>query len=440
MELRIWQQSKQKQLYTRRRPEETPLYRIVYHYAEQLQYLWDERYLQQYGCLREAVRDAFVRYLDCGVLRHGCARAACPKCDYSRLIAFSCKRRGLCPSCDAKRGYLFAENLTENVLLPYPVRHLVFTIPKRLRIYFRYDRALTKHLYAAAWHAWRQFCRCDESPNQSAMVAALHTAGDLLNFHPHIHAMALSGSIDHQGMFHRLEMEQNTELAAVFADYLFRALLEERLLDEQTVEAMQAWRHSGFNVFVGDEIPPDDTERLLFLARYLKRCPVALNRLSVIEKVSEPLVRVTKSTDEPEIYRDFSPLDFLAELSQHIPDTFEQTVRYYGLFSARTRGKKKLAEKTIPLENIILGINLPEQNSRPISSSWARLIKKVYEVDPLVCPKCGENMKITAFIQDQHEIKRICENLGIQDWRAPPRFETKSEPQIIELFDDLQYQ
>jgi len=203
---------------------------------------------------------------------------------------------------------------------------------------------------------------------------------------------------------------------------------------------MQSWQHSGFNVFLGDEIPPDDTEHLLFLARYLKRSPVALKRLVVIENGPEPLVRVIKSTDEPEVFRDFSPLDFLAELTQHIPDTFEQTTRYFGAYSARTRGvRNKLAETEVPLETITLGITLPEQRHL-VSSTWARLIKKVYEVDPLLCPRCGEQMKIVSFIQHLHEIKRICENLGIQEWRAPPEFKTNPEPHIIDLFDDMQYQ
>lgn len=57
---------------------------------------------------------------------------------------------------------------------------------------------------------------------------------------------------------------------------------------------------------------------------------------------------------------------------------------------------------------------------KPVCKSWAGLIKKVYEVDPLQCPKCGGSMKIKAFIRDPEEISRICENLGLQDWRAPP--------------------
>jgi len=58
----------------------------------------------------------------------------------------------------------------------------------------------------------------------------------LLNFHPHIHAIALSGSIDGQETFHPLEPDKSAELAAAFADYLFRALLTEALIDQQTVD------------------------------------------------------------------------------------------------------------------------------------------------------------------------------------------------------------
>jgi len=177
MARRVWEQSKKKRFsYLRRRPEETPLYRIVYHYREELEHVWDDHYLQRYGTLRRLVLEAFDRYLSCGILRHGCARARCEHCNHSKLIAFSCKRRGLCPSCDTKRAHIFAEHLTENVLLSCPHRHLVFTIPKRLRVYFRYDRDLMKHLYAAAWYAWRVFTGCGDSDKQTGMIQALHTA------------------------------------------------------------------------------------------------------------------------------------------------------------------------------------------------------------------------------------------------------------------------
>jgi hypothetical protein len=74
-----------------------------------------------------------------------------------------------------------------------PVRHIVFSLPKRLRIYFKYDRKLTKLLYRAAWDAWSVVT--GNLPGKTGMIAALHTAGDLLHFHPHIHSIAIDGTV-----------------------------------------------------------------------------------------------------------------------------------------------------------------------------------------------------------------------------------------------------
>jgi hypothetical protein len=48
-------------------------------------------------------------------------------------------------------------------------------------------------------------------------------------------------------------------------------------------------------------------------------------------------------------------------------------------------------------------------------------MKKVFEIDPLVCPNCGSQMKIKAFITNPHEVQRIADNLGLVTWRAPPK-------------------
>jgi len=63
---------------------------------------------------------------------------------------------------------------------------------------------------------------------------------------------------------------------------------------------------------------------------------------------------------------------------------------------------------------------LPEPIQKP-SANWARLMKKVFDFDPLICPKCGSSMRIKAFISDSKEIARITKNLGIPDQRAPPK-------------------
>ncbi len=113
----------------------------------------------------------------------------------------------------------------------------------------------------------------------------------------------------------------------------------------------------------------------------------------------------------------------MAELSQHIPKMWEQTTRYYGIHSARTRGAKKRDERFKKmLENNFEPLQSDDSDSKPASSYWARCLKQVFEIDPLECPKCGENMKIIAFILDSKEITKICDNLGLPSWRAPPPF------------------
>ena len=54
--------------------------------------------------------------------------------------------------------------------------------------------------------------------------------------------------------------------------------------------------------------------------------------------------------------------------------------------------------------------------------AWARLFAKVYEVDPMVCPKCGADMKVIAVIQDPDELRRILRHL-VKIGRSPPGFD-----------------
>jgi hypothetical protein len=68
------------------------------------------------------VEDDFRAYLRCGILAHGFARVRCDACAAERLVAFSCKGRGVCPSCNARRMVEVAAHLTDHVLPPLPVR------------------------------------------------------------------------------------------------------------------------------------------------------------------------------------------------------------------------------------------------------------------------------------------------------------------------------
>ena len=111
---------------------------------------------------------------------------------------------------------------------------------------------------------------------------------------------------------------------------------------------------------------------------------------------------------------EFDALEVLAQLSCHVPKTYENTTRYYGRYSSRRRGERAKLSPPPAGE--------PESDYRRefLRSGWAACIKRIYEIDPLECPTCKAQMPIIAFIQDAHSIKDIIKSQGIPDFQAPP--------------------
>ena len=82
------------------------------------------------------LRDEFDAFLKCGTLAHGFLRLRCGECSHEKLVAFSCKRRGICPSCGARRMEETAAHLVDHVIPRVPVRQWVLSFPIALRILF----------------------------------------------------------------------------------------------------------------------------------------------------------------------------------------------------------------------------------------------------------------------------------------------------------------
>ena len=89
--------------------------------------------------LKPYVRQAFRKYLECGIFAHGFAWAWCDGCGHDYFVAFSCKGRGVCPSCNTRRMVETAAHLTDHVFPRLPVRQWVLSAPKRLRYLMRRD-------------------------------------------------------------------------------------------------------------------------------------------------------------------------------------------------------------------------------------------------------------------------------------------------------------
>ena len=123
--------------YARRRPESTLLYQIVErHYP---------KFLETLGAsgrsLPRHVQREFEDYLKCGRLEHGFLRVRCEACHAEKLVAFSCKRRGFCPSCGARRMVESAALLIDQVLPEVPMRQCVLSAPFALRYLFSREPA-----------------------------------------------------------------------------------------------------------------------------------------------------------------------------------------------------------------------------------------------------------------------------------------------------------
>ena len=111
-------------------------------------------------------------------------------------------------------------------------------------------------------------------------------------------------------------------------------------------------------------------------------------------------------------------------------------VRYYGYYSNVARGKRK--EKGT--DNVIPCILEPDGDVKALRKGWARLIQKIYEVDPLVCPKCRGTMRIISFIEDPQVIRDILKHLGLWLVRSRPPPKIHDPPNHEYTTADLQIQ
>ena len=147
------------------------------------------------------------------------------------------------------------------------------------------------------------------------------------------------------------------------------------------------------------------------LARYIIRASFSQERMQYLAEPSKFVYRAKDRTGE----KVFNALEWLAAMCSHIPDRGEQMVRYYGYYSNVSRGKRKETE-----DDGVSCILEADKSSKEYRKNWARLIQKIYEVDPLTCPKCRGIMRIISFIEDRQVIQAILKHLGLWFVKLPP--------------------
>jgi hypothetical protein len=180
------------------------LYRLVSRHIEDLLRVWPERFERRHGPLRPVVERVLRGFIRCGDVAHGFARAWCQTCCRSYLVAISCRGRSWCPSCEKKRSLLWAEWLREEVLEAVPHRHTVMTIPRFLRRVFLKRREVLLDLAQSGAEALAEYVRQELGEGVSpGIVVSLATAGDMVQWHPHLHILVTDGGFS-EGAFRPL--------------------------------------------------------------------------------------------------------------------------------------------------------------------------------------------------------------------------------------------
>lgn len=280
---------------------------------------------------------------------------------------------------------------------------------------------------------------------RTGMVIAHQTFGDMLRWNPHFHAILLEGGFDEEGTFVYLPFSGLEKMTEYFRRTVLRFFTEKKLLTEQFARNLLSWKHSGFSI--DNRVRILDERSRENLAQYMARPPISLKKIHYEDFKGQVLFHTHYNEYFKENVHIFDACDFLAKLTQHIPPKGVQLIRRYGLYSSRTKGawefmphvaerapegwKIQHERQTVPSEPGDYGphedadVSDDSPNARAYKKAWARLLSKVYEIDPMVCPKCGCKMKVIAVIQEPTEIDRILRHL-VKQGRPPPGLDPAS--------------
>jgi hypothetical protein len=391
--------------YQRHEPEKTDLHKIV---SEHLETFLREVRAHYEKPLPKYVEKELRDYLRCGLLQHGFAKAICKDCGRSILVAFSCKRRGTCPSCNARRMCNGAAHLVDHVIPCVPVRQWVLSVPFELRLLLacRADAfGKITSLFVSEVFRWQRE-RAREDGLTKIRYGALvmqHRFGSSLNLNTHLHAVFPDGVFSRlaSGMveFQELRQPKPFDLEEIafnvhqrFMRWLRRhGLLKNEADDEFSNEATElsaleacaqgslglgnlvkkrnkqrSTSHDtdesgfeqravngrvgmshGYSLYAGNAICAEDKDARERLLRYCLRAPLSLERLSVGPD-GNVIYQVKATRHGNETQRVMTPMQFMSRLVALIPPPYHPLLRYFGVFGPHSSWRKDVVPQVTP--------------------------------------------------------------------------------------------
>jgi hypothetical protein len=391
--------------YERHEPEKTLLHQVVR--GELEPFLARARELG--SPVARFVEREIRAYLDCGILANGFLRVHCDDCGCDRLVAFSCKGRGFCPSCGGRRMADTAAHLVGRVLPEVPIRQWVFTLPYPLRLPCAWDAKLTSAVLRAFLRALfaDQRRRAKQvhgvRRGHCATVTFIQRFGSALNLTPHFHSLVLdgvyAGPAHSPGPFLPLPPPETEDVARVMAgtarrlmrlvedrrqragpddaaegDPLLATLMAASIQSRIATgpEAGQRWRRLGDRVEpidedVAEDPPPRcvreggmslhadvavsarDRKRLERLCRYVARPPIAIDRLEALPD-GRLAYRLKTRWRDGTTHVLMERYELLERLAPLIPPPRAHQVRYHGLLAPCASGRDRVVPRPLGFE------------------------------------------------------------------------------------------
>jgi Putative transposase/Transposase zinc-binding domain len=324
----------------------------------------------------------------------------------------SCGNRH-CMNCGGmKREQWIQDRMDE--LLPTSYFHLVFTLPQELRSLCMGNRKLLFHLLLEASQYTIQTLSADKKwlGAQPGIISILHTNGQDLQFHPHVHCIVSGGGIDKDGYWVK-EKRANGKfiyprgaLELVFKKYFIKRLEQLyqsdllQIVDEDLFQNMiQAVCAKDWNVYA--KAPFGGPAQIVeYLGRYTHKVAITIHRIKEITNTT-----ITFSYKD---YRDGSKVKLLTLLHEEFLRRFEQHILPRGFVKIRHAGFLSHRYKTKKIAAILLQLQLPAAPPKVKLPAAAMLLIKTGE-DITLCPTCkiGRLVLVASYISINGQLVNV---------------------------------
>ena len=368
-----------------------------------------------------SVVTALEKFVECGVMRYGVVRFRCPECGKDMFVAFSCKRRGLCPSCDAKRSAIITAQALDRLLAFVPYRQWVLVIPKRLRYFINRSPELAGQLSKLLAREINRFL-CRNNAGTPAQLHFIQRFGGALNLHIHVHAVVSDGVFELKtGGIGRKKLvytpvpvptaEQLADIVTAIRKKLIRRICRTSGLSREAADNLLSWKNSGFSIHKEVLIKEWDREGLERLVGYCSRPALSEKRLIYSAKTNMVIYRAELREGRSELLA-MTPVEFMRRWTLLMPPPNKNLIRYYGALAPRSPLRPVLVAKA---EKHAERLALREKTAKlkKKANSWAACLARVFEVFPLICPKCNLEMKPVAVILNDKELVRLLNHLNL---------------------------